>query len=487
VVTPVVEDRPPVTEPPGFEPEVLIEEARRRQRRRRMAILSTVLAIAGVGIYAAGSGGGTSAPRRSVPAAGQRAGYPWADSKAFSGDGDLAFVSLGTLFVLDGSTGRLTEVPPLTGATSDPQFSPDRRWLAFQTGDNAVGVARADGASPHLLKQQSFVGWLPDGELLTTSTATSTSTLAGPLVRYQISSSGRPVRVGTASADLMSWSPDGHAYVFDVSKVVARSGGAFRGTNSIEVASSLNGRRTVWNTVRVSSAGPGSSAAGDFVQRIDVLPAGEGLLVWTDPGDDDDADGSAVYLIRSPGARMRELGITVGDTLTLGARGEIALDVGVGRLAWEDKTVETCAVSTARCTAVPTPRGDVSVDPSWSPGGTELAYVDARALTTWGFPQPTISAWYATHTLWVLRAGTTTPIEIPGGRGAALPVWSADGKALMYVKDDALWLVRGAGTRDATTPVRIVSPLFAPSWPSYYGQVGWASQFAWSGAAPLGS
>jgi TolB protein len=481
----LLDRQPPIER--AAEPEALIEQARRRQRRRRRASgLVAALAIAGVGIYAAACDGGPSAPPDSVAASADRAGYPSVDPRAFRAEGDLAFVSLGSLFVLDGATGALRQVPPLTGAASDPQFSPDGRWLAFQTGDNAVGVARADGASPRLLAQQSFVGWLPDGELLTTFTGTSTSTAPAPLLRYRISSAGRPVRVGTASADLMSWSPDGHAYVFDVSSaVVTNPNGGSHATASIEVASSLSGKRTVWNTIRLT--GVGTSVSGNFAQRIDVLPAGEGLLVWTDPGHFDDADGSSVYLIRSPGARMRQLGITVGDTLSVGPRGVIALDVGIGRLAWKDKMVETCRLSTARCTAVPTPRGDVSVDPSWSPGGTELAYVEARAFNTWGFPQATISAWYATRRLWVLRAPSTHPVEVAGTRGAASPVWSADGKALMFVKNDALWLVHGAGTRDATKPVRIASPLFIPSWPSYYGQVAWGSQFAWSGASPLGS
>jgi WD40-like Beta Propeller Repeat len=473
---------------PAVEPEILIEQARRRQRRRRAGILTTVLAIAaGAGIYAAGSGDKPPAGPIPAPASAKRAGYPSVNARALRGYGDLAFVSLGTLFVLDGATGRVAQVPPLTGSTSDPQFSPDHRWLAFQTGGNDVGVAAADGAAPHLLRAQSLAGWLPDGELLTTPTGSSTTNTPAPDSRYRMSSSGRPIRVGAASADLMAWSPSGHTYVFDVTNVGSKSGGVFHGTNSIETASSLSGRRTVWKTLPVSLGPKASAVAGDFAQWITVLPLGQGLLVWTDPGHVDDADGLPVYLIRSPGGPLRRLGITVGQSFSIGPRGQITIDAGSWRVAWQTKTVETCELETARCTAVATPRGGVSVDPSWSPDGSELAYVQARSLATDGSPQSTVASWYATRTLWVLPAGASTPRVVAGAQGAATPIWSADGKALMFVKRNALWLVHAPGTPGASKPVRLASPLFAPSWPSYYGQVDWTGQFAWSGESASGS
>jgi hypothetical protein len=55
-------------------------------------------------------------------------------------------------------------------------------------------------------------------------------------------------------------------------------------------------------------------------------------------------------------------------------------------------------------------------------------------------------------------------------------VWSADGKSLLYVADDGIWLL----PTPASAPVEIATPLFArSSWPSYYGQIAWPSQFAW--------
>ncbi len=68
--------------------------------------------------------------------------------------------------------------------------------------------------------------------------------------------------------------------------------------------------------------------------------------------------------------------------------------------------------------------------------------------------------------------------------GASVPAWSADGKSLLYVAQDAVWLLPRLNGQS----VRIAGPLFPPGhWPlSYYGQLGWSGQFAWwSGNMPV--
>ncbi|MGD0713119.1 MAG: hypothetical protein ABSB24_02900 [Gaiellaceae bacterium] len=60
--------------------------------------------------------------------------------------------------------------------------------------------------------------------------------------------------------------------------------------------------------------------------------------------------------------------------------------------------------------------------------------------------------------------------------GATALRWSADGKSLIYVRGDALWLLPGLTRR----PVRIAAPLFPPgNWPQYFAQIPWSTQFAW--------
>ncbi len=91
-----------------------------------------------------------------------------------------------------------------------------------------------------------------------------------------------------------------------------------------------------------------------------------------------------------------------------------------------------------------------------------------------------VARWYATHTLWTVRAGSHSAHEITGANGATAPVWSSSGKSLVYEAGDALWLVATLPGK----PVKIASPLFPPAaWPGYFGQVDWTQQLAWSAAS----
>ena len=73
------------------------------------------------------------------------------DPKAFSGRGELAFVSSDSLFVLDGSSRSVRRVTTGQTVPFDPAFSHDGRWLAFLRpaegqGEDVLWMARGDGA-----------------------------------------------------------------------------------------------------------------------------------------------------------------------------------------------------------------------------------------------------------------------------------------------------------------------------------------------------
>lgn len=427
----------------------LIAEAKRRQRRRRLALLAAVLAAgaAGYGIERAVGSTQSPAPGR----------LPVVDVSAFAGHGRLAFVSRGRLYVLDGTTGELARVAGV-GARS-PSFSPDGRRLAWVQGARRFGVARADGTGASLLASHGFPPrWLPDGRLL----------VGGALYRVE---RGTVVRAGTAPEGLVSWTPDGRLYAFTEQKILGRNGdGSFRKVERVETAPSLNGPRTIWYEAP-SWFDTKSGYRGNGISAVVVLPRG-GLLVWLDPMHSASlaADGQPVVEIRAPLARPQKLGVTVGTPLSVSARGRIALGAGGDRIAWTTKHVVTCAAG--RCSPVATPPGRLTTDPALSPDGRTLAYVTSadmgiRASTL----NPTLRRWYATRTL---RVGART---VPDSTGAAAPVWSADGRSLLYVAGDALWLLPALDGK----PLRIAGPLLWPHgvWSNYYGQLGWSALFAW--------
>ena len=132
VVGEPLELRPPA-ENPEAEAEALFREARRRTRRRRASrlALAACAVTAAIVIYDLVVG---SQPRSSASAT----PVPAVNRSAFAGHGDLAFISRGTLWVLDGASGALTPVTGPTQQASGPAFSPGGRWLSYGVANQTV-------------------------------------------------------------------------------------------------------------------------------------------------------------------------------------------------------------------------------------------------------------------------------------------------------------------------------------------------------------
>ncbi len=399
---------------------------------------------------------------------------PFVDYQAFSGHGDLAFVSLGGLYVLDGTQHKLVQLVPLAGGASDPQFSPNGEWLTYSVGDCAACfyLAHADGSGAHPeplpANGNGRVAWLPDSRLLVGDGIDRVSATGGLAVAGQVPS------------DLVAWSAGWDEFAFETADVRTAKDGAFSGKWVLELASSLTGERTVWYQSPISFVpASGRGFQGNQFAGAQLLPGHEGPSCRSTRGTRPTTPVASVSTgWLPPGGQPYSFGRSRQVT-SVSRQGVLAVGAGGNEYAWTDKYVEICKPSPVRCSTVEVPPGQLSFDPAWSPQGTTLALVEAKAETAGDFLQSTVLGWYSTHHLFLLAAASSRPAEVPATQGAAAPTWSADGKSILYVAGNYLWLLRHIGSR----PVKVAGPVLAPSdWGAFFGEVNWQSDFAWSEA-----
>jgi Tol biopolymer transport system component len=407
---------------------------------------------------------------------------------AFAGRGRLAFVSSGRLYVLDGSAKGRPATPHAAAAAGGaavpagaaaPAWSPDGRWLAFLvvppssypvvsdlTG--TLWLANADGgaARPVLANAGPF-SWSPTSDVLA---ATVTNQATGRSWLCELRPGANPHLVPGVSGPAV-WSPDGRHLAFTVILSDAKRG--FYGSK-LETIPATGGTPVVRRT---------SSQAALLVAGW--WPDGQGLMAWADEQGSASlaADGQSLLSFPLESGRPVTLGFTLlfpSVLATSPAQRLVAVDNGGDRVLWDDKTILLCAPA-GGCTGLPggMPRA-TNLDPALSPAGPALAFVHADAALSrkQTFDQKSIAAWYATRSLWLyLPGGQAHPIG-NAGTEVADPTWSADGKLLMYVRDDGLWLINPFGGSTARA-VPIVGKLFSGAWPNYYADIDWQDQFAW--------
>jgi WD40-like Beta Propeller Repeat len=481
--------RPPVLPDTQTDRDALIKEARDRQRRRRRRGAGLlILVAAAAGLLAAVIGGREGA----APAVVRVPGGPTVNIAPFAGYGRLAFISGAELWVLDGEKHSLRQIAIATGSyPSQPLFSSDGRWLAFVRGTTPpsqtpgagaqigqLWLARGDGSDAHPVRGLAHaipIGW--------SSATDELAVIAGPIstrvpfeslttVRVVTPTGGDRLRVRARGVQSAAWSPDGR------SLAVATEDGHQHFTVASYGAD--GGPRQVWGRF-----GPRTHLNGMTQIVVDVAGwwRGLGVGIWVyGNGMVHNNDATPLDLISARAAAPRYLvsALSDGTTRVIAAgRGKIAVVADVshgvngGRVVWDAKQVEIC--TRVGCSPVRTAKRRVTLDPAWSANGRFLAYVQAPDRTSGPWSQAVVGSWYAEHQLRVLdtRAGVTRKLGFAGG--ATVPIWSPDGRSLLFVDKDAIWLL----PRLDSEPVEIARPLFKGTWPNYYGQMAWSAQFAW--------
>lgn len=467
------------------DPELLIEEAREHRRRRRRRSALAALVVAGAAALA-----GVVVSRPPTPGVERVHGGPTVDVAAFVHHGRLAFVSRDTLWVLDGrSLRRAPKTPGLHPL--HPSFSPDGHRLAWiesdtpqeyaaggadETGQLWLADGDGRGAAPVAgLAHASIVGWGAGGLAVLAGPISTRIPFGSQTTLRLIAADGR-IRTLVHARDVRAavWSPDGRRLA-----IVTQTP---RLDSIVSVVRAAGRPARVW-----ARWAPHDRLDG--MNQIEVDAAGWwrgfgiGLWVFGD-GMTHNNDETPLYTVAAPFARPRFLAEALSDGTTrvvaAGARAlAVVADVSHGRnggrVVWDEKELQICPRVRGACVSVTKDPGRVTLDPAWSPGGNELAFVEAPDRTLGGWDQRVLDRWSANHVLRVYDLRTHALRTVAGARGATVPEWAPDGD-LLYEARDGLWLLG----RGAAKPVEIASPLFRPNdWPSYYGQIPWPAQFAW--------
>ncbi len=416
------------------------------------------------------------------------------DTRAFSGQGELAFVSANALFVLDGSSRSVRQVTTGLPVPENPAFSQDGRWLAFlrpvaEGNADVLWMARGNGADAHQVRGLPDALGVPDADSVVMSWSPTRDDLlittgpvnGAPLVPRQVwivSPTAPPRRLlGPGYVNGVVWSPDGSQAAVLYSPVGFAE-------EALEAVPVNGGRASIWMSPNQQD---GYFLAGWSLHL--------GIVLWRDQGGGGPSVenyGLPLGVISEPRAPFTVLGTTpvfqppdvaIGrNRLALVVNGNSSSGQGEGeKFVWFGKSLEVCG-SVPVCTPLAAPTSSVTEDPTISPVDGSTAFVEApqsevdlpplySSSASWG----QVSSWYGTGDLCIVPAGSDSPVQVSDTAGGVDPVFSERGTGLVFVKDQALWLLHGPSSQ----PVEVSDSLQQPPGPYLFGYVDWSEEFAW--------
>jgi TolB protein len=398
---------------------------------------------------------------------------------AFKGKGGLAMVRNGNLFVLNGQDAGLHQLST-TGGVFNPKFSVDGRWISFtnqagvgNTGSPQLWLVRANGSGLHEVSGLPGPVWSNEYAWSRQTDRLAVAPHAQNGGIWLVPAEGRPTAlkgINTAVSNL-SWSPGGHrlAYVAPASGLPnteqgERSDGLYITT--------LNGDSATRTAQRYVIAGGGIILAGWW-------PDGGGILFWPDPLHSASvaADGLGLESLDLATGRLLALGVTLvhKNWLTWSPTNILYFISGAQREVWSNKEMVMADVTLEKTQNLLLPSGSVYLSPALSADGKHLAVVFGPVVG----PKehyPNMHTYAGQLSLGVANADGTGFHALSGaGKGISSPVFTKDGKHIIFVRDNALWMISASGAH----PTRLAG--LGPGFSNFYGYVDSEKYFAYHG------
>ncbi|MGC9522031.1 MAG: hypothetical protein ACP5HG_09140 [Anaerolineae bacterium] len=395
------------------------------------------------------------------------------------GQGQLAYVRGGDILIKtlpDGVTQRLTD----DGRNSSPLWSPSGRWLAYLK-DTALWTVAPGKGPPHLLGDPvNQVAWSPVEDRLAYIIGSGTLRLIvvdpdGAHERVLLPPAGETTQ---GQVTRMAWSPDGAWIAYQWSQGREAQG--------------------LWK-IPADGGEPITLYDSGVPDRGDALLAGwtadsAYLLFWQGEilSASMLADGAPVYALPMKGGEPVELvnAVLYHPDFVSPAPGEarVALIQGGGRGTWWNKALRVVELhgGAVEVLSVTTTSNQAASSPSWSPEGERIAYVAMPDRGDLVGGDDAIEGLMARR-LWVtdINRGEPHPLTDNGPYRDEFPLWSTDGRHLLFVRMDSegaasLWWM----DVDGGQPVRVteeLGPIPGPADPrfGYYGHVSWEPLFHW--------
>ncbi len=201
------------------------------------------------------------------------------------------------------------------------------------------------------------------------------------------------------------------------------------------------------------------------------------------------ADGRPYYAISTASGTVVPLGTALGPDETISWAADdsyVVLSIPAGRETYENKHLVRVDPITGMRRSLSHDAHWADIEPAVSPGGSLIAFARGHVLRT---PDVSTVALIASRHLFLMGAHAARPhrlMNAPGWTDQA-PVWSADGRWLLFVRwrrheqgqaaAAALWAVRADGS-NAQRLARLDLPEGFLNGFGYYGAFGWQGLFA---------